>query len=279
MQGILQSHQPSPDGTPMAARASAATLSEVLARPDIWRGDALAAAPKPGVPTGFATLDAELPGGGWPRGAVVELMARHDGIGGIGEMALLMPALTSLAAKNARWIVCVAPPMLPFAAGWSGVPLQRLMVVRARGDDAAWVCAQALDTEGAGVGAVLVWLPNSRAATLRRLQLLAERSDALVFVFRPSACASQSSPAPLRLMLEVGDGVSSAPTDNTLAVHLLKRRGAGRVAPLYLNVSRPRRESRESQESRESFGLPGERMPARANYDVVAESVIPAVSA
>ena len=271
MHVILQSHQPSSDGAPMAARASAATLSEVLARPDIWRGDALAAAPKPGVPTGFATLDAELPGGGWPRGAVVELMPRHYGI---GEMALLMPALTLMAAKNVCWIVCVAPPMLPFAPGWSGVPLQRLMVVRARGDDAAWVCAQALDTEG--VGAVLAWLPNSRAATLRRLQLLAERSEALVFVFRPSACAAQSSPASLRLMLEVGGGVSSAPTDTTLGVHLLKRRGAGRVAPLYLNVSRPRRESRES---RESFGLPGERMPVRANYDVVAEPVIPAIPA
>ena len=271
MQVILQSHQPSPDGTSMAARASAVTLSEVLARPDIWRGDALAAAPKPGVPTGFATLDAELPGGGWPRGAVVELMPRHDGIGGIGEMALLMPALTLMAAKNACWIVCVAPPMLPFAPGWSGVPLQRLMVVRARGDDAAWVCAQALETEG--VGAVLAWLPNSRAATLRRLQLLAERSEALVFVFRPCACASQSSPAPLRLMLEVGGGVLPAPTDTTLAVHLLKRRGAGRVAPLYLNVPRPRRESRES------YGRPGERMPARANYHVVAEPLIPAIPA
>ena len=54
------------------------------------------------------------------------------------------------------------------------------------------------------IAAVLAWLPDSRVATIRRLQLLAERSDALVFVFRPCACATQSSPAPLRLMLDKG---------------------------------------------------------------------------
>ncbi len=239
----------------------AATLAEVLARPDIWRGDTLATAPRPGVSTGFAALDAELPGGGWPRGTVVELMSRHSGI---GEIALLMPALAAQFSGNRNeisggsngWIICIAPPLLPFAPGWTSgygngahsIALQRLMVIRAHGDDAAWACARALDTEG--VGALLAWLPNSRAATIRRLQLLAERSEALVFVFRPCACATQSSPSPLRLMLEASGcfyGVSSAPTGTStstaLAVHLIKRRGAGRTAPLYLNLPRPRRQS------------------------------------
>ena len=259
----------------------ATTLAEVLARPDIWRGDALAKAPRPTVSSGFAALDAELPGGGWPRGAVVEVMSRHSGI---GEMALLMPALAApFSDSNTGWTICVAPPLLPFAPGWApgwgsgahSIALQRLMVIRAHGDDATWACARALDTEG--VGAVLAWLPNSRAATIRRLQLLAERSEALVFVFRPCACATQSSPAPLRLMLETGDyfdgGVLPAPTGTTLAVHLLKRRGAGRAAPLYLNVPRPRREVYE---------LPRERVsssPSQVNSHVMAEPVISAISA
>jgi hypothetical protein len=223
------------------------------------------------VPTGFAALDAELPGGGWPRGAVVEMMVRHDGI---GEMALLMPALTMMATKAANWVVCVAPPMLPFAPGVAGAAISRLMVVHACGDDAAWACARALDTEGVGV--LLAWLPNSRAATLRRLQLLAEHSEALVFVFRPCVCARQASPAPLRLMVEANkfysDGVSPAPTGEceSLAIHLLKRRGAGRVAPVYVKVSRPRRES---------YGLPPARTPSRSNSDVVAESAISTISA
>ena len=48
-------------------------LAEVLARPDVWRGDRCAVAPLPAVPSGFGALDAELPGGGWPRGALTEL--------------------------------------------------------------------------------------------------------------------------------------------------------------------------------------------------------------
>ena len=264
------------------AAGAATTLAEVLARPDIWLGDALATAPRPGVSTGFAALDAELPGGGWPRGAVVELMSRHSGI---GEMALLMPALAAQfsgnGVENSSWTICVAPPLLPFAPGWApgwgSIALQRLMVIHARGDDAAWACARALDTEG--VGTVLAWLPDSRAATIRRLQLLAERSEALVFVFRPCACATQSSPAPLRLMLDRGGkvirkkyGVSPAPTGvttgATLTVHLIKRRGAGRAAPLYLSVPRPRRQS---------YAVP-ELLP-QVNPHVVVESAISAIPA
>jgi protein ImuA len=290
----------------------ATTLAEVLARPDIWRGDALASAPKPGVSTGFPALDAELPGGGWPRGAVVELMLRQSriggvsGVGGIGELTLLMPALTGqFSSGNTGWTICIAPPLLPFASGWTSnahaLALQRLMIIRARGEDAAWACARALDTEG--VGAVLAWLPNSRTATIRRLQLLAERSEALVFVFRPYACATQSSSAPLRLMLD-GEplngvatprsgvkGMQSLPaptgktasetTSATLAVHLLKRRGAGRTAPLYLNVPRPRRQS-YTVPNFLADTLPVARRPVAlpsVDSHVVAEPVISAISA
>ena len=36
-------------------------LADVLSRSDVWRGDSLARAALPGVPSGFAALDAELP--------------------------------------------------------------------------------------------------------------------------------------------------------------------------------------------------------------------------
>ena len=63
-------------------------LADVLSRSDVWRGDSLARAALPGVPSGFAALDAELPGGGWPRGGLVELLPARQGI---GELSLLMP--------------------------------------------------------------------------------------------------------------------------------------------------------------------------------------------
>jgi hypothetical protein len=52
-------------------------LEEILQRQAVWRGGAAAT----GLPaastarTGFAALDAELPGGGWPAG-VVEVLHR-----------------------------------------------------------------------------------------------------------------------------------------------------------------------------------------------------------
>ena len=46
-------------------------LAEVLARGDVWCGDTLASLPEATIPSGHPELDAELPGGGWPRGVAV----------------------------------------------------------------------------------------------------------------------------------------------------------------------------------------------------------------
>lgn len=217
-------------------------LAEVLARNDVWRGDALAEARLPGVSTGFPQLDAELPGGGWPRGGLVELLPSRQGV---GEMSLLMPALAHISSCELSWVVCVAPPLSPYAPAWAaaGVSLSRLLITRAAGGDAAWACARALEADG--VGALIAWLPagNSAAASatdpasnsaiLRRLQLLAEKSRTLIFLFRPAAAAHQSSPAPLRI------GIEAASAAGCLSLRLLKRRGGALAAPLELNLARP----------------------------------------
>lgn len=214
----------------MPALASAPSLNEVLARSDVWRGDSLAAAPLPGVPTGHAALDAELPGSGWPRGGLVELLPARQGI---GEMRLIMPALAHISGQELAWVVCVAPPLPLFAPAWAaaGVALSRLLVTRATGGDAAWACARALDADG--VGALIAWLPATDSATLRRLQLLAEKSRTLIFLFRPAAAARDASPAPLRI------GIDAANDPGRLSLHLLKRRGGARPAPLELDLARP----------------------------------------
>ncbi|MCF8175433.1 MAG: hypothetical protein K9K30_09360 [Burkholderiaceae bacterium] len=43
--------------------------------------------PAPTFASGFLRIDAELPGGGWPRGALTELLAEHEGIGELGDTA------------------------------------------------------------------------------------------------------------------------------------------------------------------------------------------------
>ncbi|HEX8962945.1 MAG TPA: SOS cell division inhibitor, partial [Rhodocyclaceae bacterium] len=84
-------------------------LAEALARPDVWLGDRLAAASLPTLPSGFAALDAALPGGGWPRGALTELLV--DGVG-LGELELLMPALRAAeAAEEPVLLVGIPHPL------------------------------------------------------------------------------------------------------------------------------------------------------------------------
>jgi cell division inhibitor SulA/protein ImuA len=207
----------------------AVPLSALLARPDIRRGGALAQVASASVPTGFAALDAALPGGGWPTGCLTELLPAHEGI---GELRVLGPALAALsrAGKRLAWI---APPHLPYAPALdaAGIALARLLIVRtATARDALWAAEQALAS--AACGAVLVWPGTVKYAELRRLQLAAERARVLAVLFRPPRTASEASPAALRLALHTIVG--------GLAVRILKRRGAVCEQPVVLDIGTPR---------------------------------------
>lgn len=61
--------------------------------PALWRASQLGGARAAVTPSGFAPLDAELPGGGWPHRVLTELLLPHAGL---GEMRLLAPALARL---------------------------------------------------------------------------------------------------------------------------------------------------------------------------------------
>ena len=57
-----------------------AALATLLANPAIWRGGDCAPEPAT-LPSGFAALDAALPGGGWPQGTLTEVLLEREGIG------------------------------------------------------------------------------------------------------------------------------------------------------------------------------------------------------
>ena len=188
----------------------------------VWQASRLAGAAGAVLPTGFSALDAELPGGGWPAGALVELLADRPGV---GELSLLLPLLG--ATPPARWIVCIAPPLLPYAPALTnaGVPLSRLLVVRPeRHEDLLWAARQALLS--GSCACVLAWPQRIDNAGLRRLQLAAEESATPLFLFRPGSVAGQPSPAVLRIAL--------APHPAGLQLHILKRRGPLAAAPVVL---------------------------------------------
>lgn len=54
---------------------SASSLSLESLHPSLWRGSQLARGGPRTVDTGYAALSVELPGGGWPVGGLVELLA------------------------------------------------------------------------------------------------------------------------------------------------------------------------------------------------------------
>ncbi|HRG70390.1 MAG TPA: SOS cell division inhibitor SulA, partial [Thauera aminoaromatica] len=124
-------------------------------------------------------------------------------------------------------IVCIAPPLLPYAPALAnaGVPLARLLVVRPeRREDLLWAARQALLS--GSCACVLAWPQRIDNAGLRRLQLAAEESATPLFLFRPGSVAGQPSPAVLRIAL--------APQPEGLQLRILKRRGPLAAAPLVL---------------------------------------------
>lgn len=197
----------------------------------VWRADDWAAPAQRAWSSGFTALDAELPGGGWPGHALTEILLSHEGS---IEWRLLAPLLTRLAAEG-RETVLVGPPQPPHPVGLrlAGLPARQLVWLRAdTAADRLWCMEQLLKARSGAV--VLVWLPQARAAQLRRLQVLAAGCEAPVFVCRPEAAARAASPAPLRVWAGVETGVQAdVHTDVqvgaapvwAMSLDILKRRG------------------------------------------------------
>jgi hypothetical protein len=189
-------------------------LSRLLEHPAIWRGRSAARAET--LPTGFAAFDARLPGKGWPRTGLIEILVSRFGI---GELDLLLPALAFLTHRpSARWCAWVAPPLEPFAPALAarGVALEHMLVVRA--PSPLWAFEQTL-----GLGAcdvAMAWIERPHPREIRRLQLAAERGRALGILFRSQRAARESSPAVLRIALE--------PATQGVRITLLKSRGGAR---------------------------------------------------
>jgi len=241
----VPSRLPEPPDTAGPAGAAAARLPVEPERihPGLWRGHQLGRAAGTVVPTGLAALDFELPGGGWPKQALTELLLRQAGV---GEMRLLAPALAATARGDcgpSRSVMLFDPPAMPCAWAMAelGLEPQALIVVHGRegprgaavrhllgAADVLWALEQALRSGYAG--AIVAWLPERlRADALRRLQLAAQAHDGPVFLLRGIGERLKPSPAPLRLALHPAgpDG---------LTVQLLKRRGPARPQPLQLRL-------------------------------------------
>ncbi|HEU0231517.1 MAG TPA: translesion DNA synthesis-associated protein ImuA [Burkholderiaceae bacterium] len=180
--------------------------------PALWRAASLHAPRQDTVPTGFARLDHELPGLGWPLGSLVELVCDQPGI---GEINLLRPALTRLAQRR---IALVRPPGEPCThccTNWR-LDWRRLLWITPRSaNDALWAAEQILRHDSQAI--LLCWVDRTPSSALRRLHLAARGGTALFFLLRPETALRQPSVAPLRLRLR--------PAMQGLEISIIKRQG------------------------------------------------------
>ena len=219
-----------------AVPASFRLAPETL-HPALWLGHQFGRTGADAVSTGFPELDAELPGGGWPRRALSECLLAHPGV---GEVRLLAPAI--VAAQRADRLAMLFDPPADLSAralGSIGIDAAQLLVITSGGGaasrdgqpasgDSLWALEQAL--KSGHVGAVVAWLPpRTPTERMRRLQLAASRHDGAAFVLREPAAAVRPSPAPLRVLLEPGGA-------DRLRLRVLKRRGPPLESPLQLEL-------------------------------------------
>lgn len=207
------------------------SLDKLLENPRVWRGRDQAG-PGTGLESGYPELDRHLPGGGWPRGSLTEILTAHHGI---GELRLLMPALARLSTEAPEqdfgepgWIAWIAPPFQPYppALRQYGIDLSRMLIVRpADANEILWSAEQALSS--GTCAAVLLWPESLDDQASRRLQLAAEKGHSWAIAFRPLAARRQPSAAALRVELHP-EGVLPS-SGQGARVHILKSRG-GRPA-------------------------------------------------
>lgn len=231
-QGLNQEPKKQPEQTVQAQEP----LEALLKHPDLWQAGQLAPL-EPTLSSGFASLDENLPGNGWPQAGLAEFMLSTQGL---GELQLLIPLLKRLSEED-RWIAWVNPPFLPYAPALAeqGIDLNKILLIHPKNHkDALWAmeCASKSGT----CSIVLGWLDEKQttAKDTRRLQLAAKAGNTFSCLFRPEEAAQQASMAELRISLKpVVNTDNTDNNDNRVTVTIEKRRRGWPVSDLPLDFT------------------------------------------
>jgi protein ImuA len=174
---------------------------DLALHPAVWRASQLGAGAQATSPSGFAALDAELPGGGWPHGVLTELLLPQPGI---GELRLLAPVLAAVSST------IPAPAAKPAAAPAASPARPGARPLRTVG-------ASPVDTGGC----VMLFDPPASLSAWALAQCGLDSRHWLVVRSRPGSQGRQASGSPVAAPLawrpDTAPGVP---------------RGASRLAPL-----------------------------------------------
>jgi hypothetical protein len=180
-------------------------ISTLTEQGRIWTARHWQEAQIPAVNTGYNSLNAELPGQGWPLGAITEVLYPQLGT---GELRLLLPALAQLSQQDQRWQLWLNPPYLPCAPAlqqWQ-FNTERLLIAQTHKPADLCHCLEK-SLQSGGCQAAVVWLDKLDNALMRRIQLAAEHSGTPVFMLRSSRFLNQPSVAALRIKLNPAGSV------------------------------------------------------------------------
>jgi hypothetical protein len=198
------------------------SINELLSKTGMWQASRIGRQWQQGISSGFPDLDRLLPGNGWPKDGLTELL--HD-MQGIGELRLVLPALSHLSRDDSRWIVWASPPFIPYAPGLAraGIDLSSILLVYPDNHkDLLWVLEKALAS--GTCSAVLGWPKRIREKELRRLQVAGKEGNTWGVMFRDTRCMDEASPAELRVSIKPN---ASSPLSwhSSASLSILKRRG------------------------------------------------------
>jgi len=212
------------------------TIDSLLSRnPILWRGCDMAGRGDHGQPTGYPQLDDILPGRGWPRHAIVEIITPQWGM---GELQVLVPLMREVVAQG-KWILWISPPYLLNSPALlqAGIDPGQVLVINLEISckDALWSMEKALQT--AGCGLVLAWQNWLPDRVVRRLQLAAEAGETLGILFQHRASKYSQSPLCLELKESLpADRSRSRTAAASTGITVLRARGSFRPRSTQLNL-------------------------------------------
>jgi protein ImuA len=156
----------------------------------VWRGSELGSPVTAVVGSGFAALDAELPGGGWPCHALTEVLQPQPSV---AEWRLLAPAMRQMVTRGLD-VVIVGPPKTPHLPGLRHVGLDERRLVWVHAESPAerlWATEQIVRANAAGssqYGGVLAIAGDDHACKSSTLPHQSEYAfmDAMLPVLNPA---------------------------------------------------------------------------------------------